>query len=119
MTGLEELVQAAMAAPDHRRAEALRILRGQAVAVDPRDGPPEPYLSLRQIARHLSISTCTLWRWRIPGHAFGGRPRYRLSEVRTYLEGEDFKRRLAILRAERKLSAKDASTRPTPRTATP
>ena len=119
MNTTDEFLQVLLSAPPERKTAAMRVLRGQAAAVDPHDGPPEPYLSLRETARHLSISACTLWRWRIPGHEFGGRRRYRLSEVRAYLEGEDFKRRLAILRAERKLSAKDASTRPTPRTATP
>ena len=119
MNTTDEFLQVLLSASPERKTAAMRVLRGQAVAVDPRDGPPEPYLSLRETARHLSVSACTLWRWRIPGHAFGGRHRYRLSEVRAYLEGEDFKRRRAALRAERKLSAKGASKRPTPTTANP
>jgi excisionase family DNA binding protein len=100
MSALEDLVQAAMAAPAGRREEALKVLRGeQAAPVRPQ---PEPYLTLRETAKRLGISTGTLWRWRIPGHELGGRPRFRLSEIETYLQSEEFKRRVMALRAIRR-----------------
>jgi hypothetical protein len=48
------------------------------------------------------MSTATLWRWQIPGHDLCGRPRYKLSEVEAYLKSDEFKRRVAALRAIRK-----------------
>lgn len=104
MSALESLLHAAMAAPPARQEAALRILRGQAVAVDPAAATraSEPYLSIGDIAKHLSISASTLWRWKIPGHEFGGRARFRLSEVTAYVQSEAFRRRQAALRAERR-----------------
>jgi hypothetical protein len=101
----DEILQAILSAPPDRRRDALRVLRGEVTVVEAHNAPSEQYLGLGALAEVLNVSPCTLWRWRIPGHAFGGRPRYRLSEVRAYLEGEDFKRRLAVLRAERRLAA--------------
>lgn len=95
MTGLEDILQAAMAAPADRRESAVRILRGEL----PR---PEPYSTLAGLAKDLGFSTKTLQRWRIPGHDFGGSRRFRRSEVETYFESEAFQRRLAALRAERR-----------------
>jgi hypothetical protein len=94
MTGLEDLVAAAMSAPPERREEALRLLRGQLPK-------PEPYLSLSELARRLGVDRGTLRRWRVPGHDLGGCARYRLSEVEAYFRTEDFQRRQAALRAER------------------
>ncbi|MBE7504424.1 MAG: helix-turn-helix domain-containing protein [Verrucomicrobiales bacterium] len=105
MTGLEELIQAALLAPAERRSEALRVLRGEAPSVSPAPLPPtpsEPHLTLRELAAQLSVSVCTLWRWKVPGYALGGRQRYRLSEVEAYLTSPKFKRRQAVLRAERR-----------------
>ena len=105
----DEILQAILSAPPDRRRDALRVLRGEAIVVEPHHAPSEQYLSLRALSGILNVSPCTLWRWRVPGHGFGGRPRYRLSEVRAYLESEDFKRRLAVLRAERRLAAEERS----------
>ena len=104
MTELEDLMKAAMAAPVAKREEALRLLKGQL----PR---PEPYLTLADLGRQLGFSTRTLSRWQIPSHHLGGHQRYRLTEVEAYLRTEDFERRLAALRAERRLSAKAAVKR--------
>jgi predicted DNA-binding transcriptional regulator AlpA len=100
MSALEDLVQAAMTAPANRRKEALKLLRGE--AADPPRAQPEPYLPLRETAKRLGISTATLWRWRVPGHELGGRPRFRLSEAEAYLQSDAFKRRAAALRGIRK-----------------
>lgn len=95
MSGLEDIFTAAMAAPPHRREEALRLLLGEL----PRS---EPYVTRRGLARALGFSATTLRRWKVPGHQIGGAKRYRVTEVQEYLASEGFKRRIAALRAERK-----------------
>ncbi len=94
MTGLEDLVAAAMSAPPERREEALRLLQGQLPK-------PEAYLTLSELARRLGVCRGTLRRWRVPGHDLGGYRRYRLSEVEAYFTSDAFRRRQAALRAER------------------
>ena len=103
-TALEELMHAALAAAPDRRDDALAVLRGQLAAIDPAKNAPahEPYLTLREVGQRLGISSATLWRWQVPGHSLGGRRRFRLSEVEAYLKTEDFERRAAALRADRK-----------------
>jgi transposase-like protein len=101
MTALEDLIQAAMSAPPERREAALRLLQGNVPK-------PEPYLSLSELARRLGLCRATLRRWCVPGHDLGGRRRYRLTEVEAYFKTEDFQRRQAALRAERR----NASARP-------
>ena len=97
LNGAEELLRAILEASAERRAEALAVLRGEV-----REGPAaEPYLTLREVARCLGVSPCTLWRWQIPGHVLGGLRRFRFSEVQAYLNSESFQRRAARLRAER------------------
>jgi len=95
VNGIEAIIQAAMSAPDERREEALRLLEGKL----PR---PEPYLTLRELGRKTGFGVSTLRRWKVPGHDLGGVVRYRLGEVADYLKSEDFKRRKAALRAERR-----------------
>lgn len=104
MNGLEQLMQAAMTATPARRRDALRVLSGQALAVDADQPPPvvEPYLSLREVCHQLAVSRTTLWRWQVPSHDLGGQPKYRLSEVRAYLKSTAFKRRQAANRAQRR-----------------
>ncbi len=105
MTQLEDIVHATMAAPEERRKAALRVLRGEAwiAEIEPATPrPPEPLLTLQELSEKLGLSPCTLWRWQIPGHDMGGRRRFRLSEVAAYFEGDEFKRRKAALRAERR-----------------
>lgn len=111
MSKLEHLIQTAVSAPPGRMEAALDVLLGRAVAVEPGVQVPvyEPLLTQRETARRLGVSVPTFWRWRVPGQALGGRRRYRMSEVTDYLESEAFERRNAALRAERRLSAKDAS----------
>ena len=115
MTGLEDLVQAAMLAPPERREAALRLLQGNLPK-------PEPFLTLINLGRRLGFSTRTLSRWQIPSHDLGTSKRYRLSEVEAYLKSEDFLRRQAALRAERRdehalarFQFGDGLTRPTGR----
>ena len=102
MSALEELMQAALVAPEERRAEALRLLRGGPSEHAEADTGPEPYMTLREIARRLNVSSCSLWRWQVPGHELGGRRRFRLSEVTEYLESDAFKQRAAELKEERR-----------------
>lgn len=100
----EELLSALLGAQPERREDALRFLRGEfpppfaSAAQQVR----EPYLSLKDVGRKLGVSPCTLWRWRVPGHDLGGRPRYKLTEIENYLQSEEFHRRVAALRAERR-----------------
>jgi predicted DNA-binding transcriptional regulator AlpA len=119
MSTLEDLFQAVMAAPADRRNEALRVLRGQipapveAASTIPTN--PEPYLTLRETAKRLGISTATLWRWKVPGHELAGRPRFRISEVEAYLQSEEFKHRAATLRAMRQeRTNRETASRPEP-----
>ncbi len=95
MTGLEDLVAAAMSAPPERREAALRVLRGEVPKA-------EEYVTLAELGRRLGYCTRTLQRWHLPSHRHGGKPRYRLSEVEAYLHSEAFQRRRAALRAERR-----------------
>ncbi len=95
MTGLEDLMQAAMTAPPDRREGALRILRGQLPKA-------EPYVTLRELSRRLGFGVTTLRRWRVPSHVMGGAKRYRVAEVEAYFATEDFARRQAAVRAERR-----------------
>jgi len=86
-----DFLAALLAAPEDRRAEALRVLRGDTERNAPADRGPEPYLTLREVGRRLGVSPCSLWRWQVPGHELGGRRRFRLSEVAAYLESGEFK----------------------------
>lgn len=96
MSGIELLIQAAMAAPSEQREQALRLLQGNLPK-------PEPYLNLRELSRKIGFGVTTLRRWNIPSHDLGGCIRYRLSEVETYLKSDNFNRRQAALRAERRV----------------
>ncbi len=109
-------MQAAFTAPDELKIEALRILRGEGTAAEaaPPPRPFEPYFTLSQAARQLGFSERSLSRWHVPGHDLGGHRRYRLSEVLDYLASQDFQRRSAALRAERREEtlAREAPVRP-------
>jgi predicted DNA-binding transcriptional regulator AlpA len=108
MTLTEEIMQAAFLAPDARKRDALKILRGEAApALDAEtlrrcSGQAEPYLTLREVGRRLSVSACTLWRWGVPGHELGGRRRFRMSEVEAYLASDEFKKRAEDLKVDRR-----------------
>ena len=105
-----ELLQALATASPDRKARALRILRGEETAPPP--PRPEPYLTLRALSRELGVHECTLWRWKIPGHALGGKPRYRRSEVEAYFETAAFRARVAEVRAARNAAEAQAEARP-------
>ena len=84
MSVLENLISAALAAPKEKQEHALRVLRAEDIG-----GPcMEPFLTLRETARQLGVSACTLWRWKVPGHEIGGRRRFRMSEVVAYIEAK-------------------------------
>ena len=121
MNRVEEFLQIMLAASEARKEAALRVLRGHAIAIDPaaEPRPYEPLLTRQEAARRLGVSAQTLRRWRVPAHATETRHRYRISDIEAYLHTEEFRRRQAALRAERRLSAKGASKRPTPTTANP
>jgi len=101
MSGFEELMQAALVAPDERKAAALRVLKGE-TSPTPAASAVEPYIRMKELASRLGLSVCSLWRYDVPGHELGGRRRFRMSEVVAYLESDEFKARAEILKAERR-----------------
>lgn len=109
MNSIEDLLQAALAASDERRREALRVLRGDTIDTE-KLPDAEPFLTLREIGRRLNLSPCSLWRYGVPGHELGGRRRYRLNEVVAYLESDEFRRRAEELREKRRADTRHEST---------
>ena len=101
MTLTEEVMQVVLAAPDERKREALKVLRGELPAAG-KPADTEPYLTMREVSRRLGISVCSLWRYEVPGHELGGRRRFRMSEVEAYLASEAFKGRAEDLKEERR-----------------
>jgi len=95
-----DILQALVRASDDQKHTALKALRGERIA-DP-DPEPEEYLTLTTMAAMLRVNPLTLWRWRVPSHAFGGRRRYLPSEVTTYLNSDQFKKYLKALRRARR-----------------
>lgn len=118
MNRVEEFLQILLAASDARKEAALRVLRGQAQAVEPGSQPLifEPLLTRAEAARRLGVSRQALRLWKVPASSVIGRKRFRLSDIEAYLSSDDFQRRRAALRAERKLS--EAKRQPTAPTAT-
>jgi predicted DNA-binding transcriptional regulator AlpA len=107
MTLVEEIMQVAFTAPDERKRDALRVLKGEVEAGDADalrrcSGQAEPYLTMRMLSKRLGISGCSLWRYGVPGHELGGRRRFRMSEVEAYLASEEFKARAEDLKEERR-----------------
>lgn len=98
---LEDFVTAFMGADDADKEAALRRLKGEGRDVDTPVGV-EPFITLKECARQIGVSACTAWRWGIPGHDLAGRRRFRMSEVRAYLESDDFRDRAEHLREERR-----------------
>lgn len=87
-TTMENTIAAFMGADEDRKAEALRVLRGEAEEKDKgkrMKDEVEPFLTLREVARRLGISVCSLWRYGVPSHDFAGRARFRMSEVEAHL----------------------------------
>ncbi len=105
MSVVEELMQAALLAPDDRKTAALQVLKGEA-SPTPAVPAVEPYLRFKQVAETLGISVCSLWRWQVPGHELAGRRRFKMSEVLAYLESDEFKARAAELKEERRAAGK-------------
>jgi predicted DNA-binding transcriptional regulator AlpA len=99
MSVIEELMQAALTAPDDLKARALRVLRGVQQAA-PVERDTERFLTLKECAKRLGVSSCSLWRWQVPGHELGGRPKFRMSEIEAYLASDTFRRRAAELREQ-------------------
>ncbi|MCE9615071.1 MAG: helix-turn-helix domain-containing protein [Lentisphaerae bacterium] len=102
MTLTEELMQLALVAPDARKAEALRLLRGDVTPSVPVEPAPEKYLTLRELSRQTGLSTSSLWRWGVPGHELGGRRKFRVSEVEAYLRSDVFRRKAEDLKEQRR-----------------
>ena len=97
-----EVLAALLTAPHEAKEAALAVLQQKETA-PPR---PEPYITLAELGRQLNISTCSLWRWRIPGHELGGHRRYRFSEVDAYLNSDQQARRAKELTLERSAKRK-------------
>ena len=95
-----DILAALVAATPERKAAALRALRGEFEFAE-KVPDTEAYLTLREVGRRLGISACSLWRYGVPGHEFGGRRRFRMSEVEAYLASDAFKRRVQELKGER------------------
>ena len=99
-----DLLAAFVAAPADRKEAALQLLRGEAEIAKsiplPQPARAEPYLTLKECARQLGVSACSLWRWGVPGHELGGRPKFKISEIEAYLGSEKFRQRVAKLREE-------------------
>ncbi|MBN1270183.1 MAG: helix-turn-helix domain-containing protein [Kiritimatiellae bacterium] len=88
-----------MSATDEQREAALRLLQGQLVSPEP---IIEPYLTLKAAARKLNLHPSTLWRWGVPKHDLGGRPRFLISEIQAYLQSDEFKRKATALQIHRR-----------------
>ena len=95
-----ELLQAVLIAPDERKKEALRILRGESLPAS--QVGPEPFLTLKDAATSLHFNPATLWKWGVPGHSLGGKRRFKLSEINAYLASAAFQKRIAVLREQRR-----------------
>lgn len=70
----------------------------------------EPLMTLGEIGKAVRLGYSQLFRLGVPEHAadrtFGGRPRYRLSEVEAYLRSDACQARRAAIRAEREKQEK-------------
>lgn len=94
-----DFLAALLAATPDRKAAALRVLRGEMPEMAQRPDT-EPFRTLQEVGRLLGLSPCSLWRWQVPRHVLGGRPRFRVSEIEKYLASEEFQRRAAVVRKE-------------------
>lgn len=119
MNRVEEFLQILLAASDARKEAALRVLRGQAQAVEPGSQPLtfEPLLTRAEAARRLGVTRQTLRLWKVPMTSAIGRKRFRLSDIEAYIASKEFQRRRAALRATRKIS--EARRRPIPQPTNP
>ncbi len=96
-----DLLQAILSASDVRKAQALKVLKGE-----PEEDQPtresDPFVPLREIARMLCVHETTLRRWRVPSLHMGRCRRCQLSEVIAFLNSDDFRLRVQHLKEERK-----------------
>jgi hypothetical protein len=97
-----EILKALLSATDEQKGTALRLLRGEQEQEASKPDKPEPYLTLKGVAKMLNISPCSLWRWGVPGHSLGGRRKFRASEVQAYLESDEFRQRAEELKRQRR-----------------
>lgn len=102
MDKTQELLAAVLAAPDAKKNEALRVLRGETMEPATRPELPEPYRSMTEIVKLSGISRSSWDRWGAPGHVLGGRKRYRLTECLAYLDTPEFKARAETLKRQRR-----------------
>jgi hypothetical protein len=98
-----ELLAAMVAATPAQKADALRVLKGgdtseDAEAMRRRAGETERFLTLKECAKRLGLHDSTLWKWQVPRHMLGGRPKFRMSEIEGYLKSDAFQQRAAELR---------------------
>lgn len=95
---IPDLVALALEAPEERIEQAIRVLRGE---VPTTPSIVEPLLTAVQVSKQLNISRVTIYRWKLPSHQLGGKPRFRMSEVLKYLDSEEFRSHAENLRRER------------------
>lgn len=100
MAKAEEMFRLWLSAPEERQTAALSALRGE--LDDSKTSVVEKYLTATELARMLGFSVMSVWRWQLPAHRLGGKPRYLISEVRTYLDSDEFKAVAEQLRRERR-----------------
>lgn len=63
MSAMEEFMSAALGAPEGRRTEALRVLRGEVAAAKAAPQSEGPLLlGMGQAAKYLGVSRPTMWR---------------------------------------------------------
>lgn len=107
MTLTEEVMQAALGAPEDRKERALMILRGEIPAplINPKH---EPYVTLKECAKACGISTTSLWRYRVPKIVLTGRPKFLVSSVMEYLNSNEFRAHAKRLRKDRALKNLEA-----------
>ncbi len=94
MTMTEEIIQAALAAPDEYKEAALKILRGETLLPPPVPRAPiEPHLlGMGDAAKLLKVSRATLWRILNAGmimkvELFPGSYRVRRQDIEALAEG--------------------------------
>lgn len=85
MTLIEQVMAAALTAPDERKAAALRVLQGDTPAADPLDD----LVSSKELVARFGIRPMTLYRRKLPAVCkIGGINYYRRSEVPTMFEAK-------------------------------
>jgi len=91
MSAIEDLMSAALTAPEARRAEALRVLRGEvAAAPSPRSEGPL-LLAMGKAAQYMGVSRPTMWRMIRDGRlekieVLAGSFRMRRADLDRYVE---------------------------------